>query len=292
MQAVLNLLNEYKRLEAEKTTARKKLAELEREIWELVRVDQTLKGNYQRRDWLAVKLGGSTAAYELNNSILTLGPPCSDKVFELLDAGQITLGRARNIVFWTKKLVREERFSLSDAFEKALRSKGLPWDYRQTSYTRTRTKPSTKTGGISSKDFRQEVKRLAEQLIDLSFNGSKIEEADRERAIGEFLIVLDNAVDSLFRAINEIKKKSKTTALVSVGRLRFNSACSILGIFDATFGEPIDIKLVIRRAKKRLFELHPDRVGSDKYRDEIQAIQEARISLEYYARQVGTKTKG
>ena len=287
------LMPMYKRARRDKAT-QLCLAELERRLWELLKKARgagiTKGKDGERRDWFSTMFDGTVTEYDQRASILSLGLPYCTELFAVVDAKKISLNKAAEIARVTRQQAKVTGSRLSEVYAAVMKQTGggvkpMP------SNRPPRLKPASDREPDSARDFRVGMKELGAQFVEAALKGRDIDTTAKDRLVGEFNIGLGAVLDDMIDEVGKAKHGAKLQALSVVGRHKFTDACSVLGIHDEVFGKPIDLKRVLKRHKRRSYELHADRNGSvnpDRER-EYREVQDARTVLEYYARQMGVK---
>lgn len=286
----VELLAEYASA-IKRKTKQKRLAELERDLWASMLVEKSVAELGERRDWFKATYGGKPSSYSIRSAVLSLGTPCCDQIFDLVDAEKISLHKAGRISRLARQVARANGVTIIQALDHVLQ----------------KTKDGTKAlnrmeqapavvgveipAGLDLRGFKHTVKKLGRKFINESLRGLKVDDVDKDRIVGEFEISLDMVMDQLSQSIRIAKRDVKDQALTVVGKRAFEDACSVLGIYDEEYGKPIDLRRVYRNHKRRSFQLHPDRNGNKQARTkaEFEAVQDARKTLDYYAQQVGAR---
>lgn len=283
---------------ARQSSSCKVLAVAENLLWNAVKRKMKIyESGWTLRTWFHSKFGGCTSEYEIRAAVYSIGEPYCDELFELVDKKQLTLSRASGIVSFAKKCKKDNRVDIDVAFKtvmkkthngkKRMRLDKIYFDKHQ--QVKEKTIPASDTVSLGSRNFREEMKILTKEFVEAETGKADIDPSQRKQLVGEFNIGLEHLLDDLINSTYRSKRGARKYALSMISETAFTNACETIGMFDAEYGKPLDMKRVSRNIRRRSFELHPDRNDEERALAEYQAVQDAREVLNYYSQQVGEK---
>jgi len=271
------LMNEYRTLKDREGVKQLELVTLEYKIWDLMkRTHGTGITKNQdigvRRDWFVRQFGGPPSMYEYRFTIFNAGV-WAHGLFDLVDQRSMQLSEAKEVIAKVRRTVAQKKTSPTVVLNEILNGGEV-----QTETTDTDLVPVY----ISGK-FRQQVSLLVEKHVEELMIGVAVEDYHRETLIADFRDSLDLLIRELGRKITRVKSETKRSAKRSVGALRFNWACEVLGLNYQFDKSEVDMRLVKKRKNERALALHPDRTKNDpKSTKELDRVMEAYELLEAY----------
>jgi hypothetical protein len=280
---------EYAALREAGNAGQLRLAVLEHQIWNQLKLDQKdgldTSPVEMRRNWFhrrfSPKYGGNISDYMLRNAIYNAGS-WAHPLFDRVDHGFIKLSAAALVVREAKKMAKGSGIDQSTALARIIET---PTKCKQPAPISTESDITFDgSAGTNSKAFLHKAHALAAAYVEVAFASTYIDKYYKDRLIADFKDSLDLAVAELRKGIYKTKLDTKDDGIQEIGETNFVWACEVLG-FTYSFGDPVDMKAVKTRKNKRSLELHPDRnQDSPGVRAEFERVQEAYIILESYSR--------
>jgi hypothetical protein len=274
------MFEEYK--EKESSMTQKERAQLEDRMFTLRKSLVPNEGRYRsyRREWLRDVFGGGCDQYEIRSLLLSAGV-WTDPLFEMLDNGSLSFGRAIRMVRLAKARAKERDISRQDALAVILEEE------KKGAFSFSGKKKRGRSATIAFKTQTLEsAKAFVEQACEeIGMNGML-----KEDALAKFEADLGMCLDDFFGRISQGKSKTKSEAMIRISPARFRWACDVLGInpYSKIKGKkkPLDKNRVNKAARNRMAALHPDKNPGEAAAEEYHRVQKARDLLLAYIRQI------
>ena len=272
------LMGEYEELRVKEGATHFELVTLEHKIWDQLKLEYgpgLTKGSEvgERRDWFVKRYGGQSSTYDNRFTIYKAGT-WAHGLFDLIERDILSLGVAKNLVGEAKRLSKRRQISPAEAL-KAVLEKDDTVDQEKDPVP-----IAAPTGSLRS--FHRTVTLLAEQHIEEAFSDLQVNDYFKHTLLEDFRDSLDLLIRELGQKINRVKGDTKLAAKRTVGAVRFEWACEVLGL-KYKWGDSVDLAVARQRKRKRSLELHPDRnPGNKSAAEELERVLQAYEVLETY----------
>lgn len=284
-------------LDKKGTATQKELAELEHQVWVLHNLSNAGSRPGSKKEWLFSEFGGTRYDYESRAVLLAAGNNVN-KLWEKVNTG-MPIGTAVRLFRSAKKTASTDKVSLDKAVDKVIQDydslghSAVSADGKAVLKKRAPYAKIAKTNAIDYSDIKQ-VRQHMHAVIE-SYVQSLPEGLDPfllKETVAEFTLWVDEGIDTFKYKLNKLKREDRESALLTIGKTKFNQAVEVIGLkpSDFQFGKPINIKAAKKVYLGRARLLHPDVTGGSENKDkEYIAVTDAFKILEQYAEKFGAK---
>lgn len=282
-----SLVSEYEQLRAKEGVTHLELVTLEHKIWNQLKLDHgtglTKRPEVgERRDWFTTRFGGQTSTYDNRFTIYKAGQ-WAHILFDHVERGIMSLGKAKTIVGLAKKLTLKKKIPPAEALALVLADNAQDTDDDEDGIDIEEQQSLDPVPVGTLKSFHRHVSHLAAAHLEETFSGMNVAEYHRQTLIEDFNDSLDLLIREFGQKINKVKGDTRTASRRTVGAVKFNWACQVLGLKYRFDEDEVDLEVAKRRKNRRALELHPDRnPNNPKAAEELDRVIEAYEILETY----------
>ena len=253
----------------------KEKAQAEEDLWHTALGIKATKPKVERRDWLNSEFGGGPAVYE-SRCVLLKAKNIADPLWALIDLGVIKIAKAQVLLRDARQKALKESITIPEALDLILR--GVDPTFSKPAPIPASPIKLEEALGDKTR-INQSIRSLVEGYSTIRLKGVDVYLA--KQAKERLLWWIDDALEQFGSEVAKLRSGVRQELFAVIGKNQFENACLKLGI-KAQWKKPLNLDYVLKAAKRRRYELHPDRNKGVDTKAEFDAVTTALEILTRY----------